>query len=474
MSKNIDQIFTANPITSNASTDLMYFGQSPYTAGDDAAMTYANFSAQFLLNAANSVTTTNITNGAVTYAKIQNITAGTLLGSISASPAAPGEVTIGTGLTLSSGVLAIETLPNLTLLGNDSGITGAPGPITIGAGLSLSGSALSATASGTVSTGTAGDLAYYAASGTAVGPLASTDNAVLVTSATGVASLAVPAQGLVVASSVLTVGGANNIPFNTNKGIQDNNGNMLLQFTVQPAAVNFWNLQNAATGNSVIFQTEGTDTNVNAIFAAKGTGNITFFCNGSSGNELVSFLGSTNPVNFFIFTASATTVSPVAGVSGTDANIIYTINGKGTGGVALEGTTAGDNAIAGYVGEFISSVIAAASATSLTTATAKNITSISLTAGDWDVEGNVDFPGITVGATNLSGWISLASATLPDSSLYASLNTGTPIFGSPSGFCVPKIRVSITSTTTVFLSARATFASGAATACGGIFARRIR
>lgn len=48
MSKNIDQIYIANPITSNAATDLMYFGQSPYGVGDDAAMTYANFSAQFL------------------------------------------------------------------------------------------------------------------------------------------------------------------------------------------------------------------------------------------------------------------------------------------------------------------------------------------------------------------------------------------------------------------------------------------
>ena len=48
MSKNIDQVYIANPITSNTSTDLMYFGQSPYTTGDDAAMTYANFSAQFV------------------------------------------------------------------------------------------------------------------------------------------------------------------------------------------------------------------------------------------------------------------------------------------------------------------------------------------------------------------------------------------------------------------------------------------
>jgi hypothetical protein len=47
MSKNIDQIYATNPITSNASTDLMYFGQSPYGPGDDAAMTYSNFNAQF-------------------------------------------------------------------------------------------------------------------------------------------------------------------------------------------------------------------------------------------------------------------------------------------------------------------------------------------------------------------------------------------------------------------------------------------
>lgn len=47
MSKNINQVYVANPITSNASTDLMYFGQSPYGAGNDAAMTYSNFAAQF-------------------------------------------------------------------------------------------------------------------------------------------------------------------------------------------------------------------------------------------------------------------------------------------------------------------------------------------------------------------------------------------------------------------------------------------
>ena len=44
---NIYQVYQANPITSNASTDLIYCGQSPYGISNDAAITFANFSAQF-------------------------------------------------------------------------------------------------------------------------------------------------------------------------------------------------------------------------------------------------------------------------------------------------------------------------------------------------------------------------------------------------------------------------------------------
>lgn len=47
MSANIHEIYVANPITTNASTDLMYFGQSPYGNGDDAAMLFSDFQAQF-------------------------------------------------------------------------------------------------------------------------------------------------------------------------------------------------------------------------------------------------------------------------------------------------------------------------------------------------------------------------------------------------------------------------------------------
>lgn len=47
MSKNIQQVYTDNPITTNQSTDLMYFGRSPYGTNDDCAMTFQNFAAQF-------------------------------------------------------------------------------------------------------------------------------------------------------------------------------------------------------------------------------------------------------------------------------------------------------------------------------------------------------------------------------------------------------------------------------------------
>lgn len=44
MSKNIDQIFIANPASSMQTSDLLYLGRSPYGATDDFAITFANFS----------------------------------------------------------------------------------------------------------------------------------------------------------------------------------------------------------------------------------------------------------------------------------------------------------------------------------------------------------------------------------------------------------------------------------------------
>lgn len=143
-----------------------------------------------------------------------------------------------------------------------------------------------------------------------------------------------------------------------------------------------------------------------------------------------------------------------------------------TGGIV--GTATNDSAGAGYVGEFISSVIASGSATAVAINTPVNLTSISLTAGDWDVWGNFSFVSSGTGSTNFAGWLSSTSATLPDASIYMSIASAGGAILTNSGFVVPQQRFSLAGTTTIYISVYNTAASGSGAACGGIYARRVR
>ena len=140
------------------------------------------------------------------------------------------------------------------------------------------------------------------------------------------------------------------------------------------------------------------------------------------------------------------------------------------------GTSTSDNATAGNVGELIESSIASGSAVSMTTATPANITSISLTAGDWDVWGNVwiTLNGGTT-TTQLIGAINTTSATLPTApgaGAYTQLNTGT--VGQPWGWPAGQRRISISGTTTVYLVGQASFSGSTLSMYGYIGARRVR
>jgi hypothetical protein len=140
------------------------------------------------------------------------------------------------------------------------------------------------------------------------------------------------------------------------------------------------------------------------------------------------------------------------------------------------GTSTSDNATAGNIGELIESSIASGSAVSMTTATPANITSISLTAGDWDVWGNVwiTLNGGTT-TTQLVGAINTTSATLPTApgaGAYTQLNTGT--VGQPWGWPAGQRRISISGTTTVYLVGQASFSGSTLSMYGYIGARRVR
>jgi len=155
-----------------------------------------------------------------------------------------------------------------------------------------------------------------------------------------------------------------------------------------------------------------------------------------------------------------------------------TLTNKTLTNPAISGTTTNDSAAAGNVGEFVTASLASGSAISLTNGTSANITSISLTAGDWDVRGVLGLQG---GATTVvilqQCCITTTSATLdisPDKAAIVFSNN-TP-FGSTGRILLsaPVTRISLSGTTTVYLVANCNFTTSTLTGYGTISARRVR
>jgi len=148
---------------------------------------------------------------------------------------------------------------------------------------------------------------------------------------------------------------------------------------------------------------------------------------------------------------------------------------------SIVGVTTNSNAAAGSVGEYISSSVLVASKVSLTSTVGANVTSISLTAGDWDICGNVVFEAAatTLINTAFSG-INATSATIPaaggenDVGGIYSTGAGTLGAGVSPVVSVGSTRKSLASTTTIYLVASATFTTSTCAAYGFIGARRVR
>jgi hypothetical protein len=112
----------------------------------------------------------------------------------------------------------------------------------------------------------------------------------------------------------------------------------------------------------------------------------------------------------------------------------------------LQGVTSGANGSAGTVGQCIP---ATSSAIGMTNGSVTNIISVSLTAGDWFVNGSAQFATGGVISLALLG-INTTSATLPAIPLRAG-STATLNAGADSEIVAPMQRLNITTTTTVYL-----------------------
>jgi hypothetical protein len=144
----------------------------------------------------------------------------------------------------------------------------------------------------------------------------------------------------------------------------------------------------------------------------------------------------------------------------------------------LRGTTTNDNAGAGQVGEYVTASVAYTSPVTCPSAgTAINVTSVSLTAGDWDVSGAVWFGGSSANVTSVSGWVNTASAAPPAQGLpgyFVQQFQTSAYMIMPAQFTVGTVRLSLAATTTVYLGAIAASSSGSVAAAGTIRARRVR
>ena len=102
------------------------------------------------------------------------------------------------------------------------------------------------------------------------------------------------------------------------------------------SAVNQLNISGSTTGAPIIISAQGSDTNVNLAYAPKGTGRHTFYSN--SGIQFV--VGNTaSSVNYAQTDGAATGAAPTISAQGSDANIGLVLSSKGTGVVALGGST---------------------------------------------------------------------------------------------------------------------------------------
>jgi hypothetical protein len=107
-------------------------------------------------------------------------------------------------------------------------------------------------------------------------------------------------------------------------------GNQSLQVNNVASAVNYAQIVGAVTGGSPTISALGTDTNISLGVTVKGTGNI----NLSNGNGLqvqVNDSGGT-AVNYFSFGGSVTNSAPAMVMKGSDANVGASLTTKGTGG----------------------------------------------------------------------------------------------------------------------------------------------
>ncbi len=378
---------------------------------------------------------------------------------------------------LATGILKNTTstgAPSIAVAGTDYVAPAGAGSVS---GLTLRGAVYAASANTLASTAalTNGQFLIGSTSASPVaGTLAGTANEITITNGAGTIAASLPSALTFTGKSV--TGGA--FAATTLDGPVG---------SVTPAAGSFTVLNTTGTisenaTNPVIQAVSGVAGNAAKFFASDGTNTAQFALSGGVGfvdfPATLSFrdTGAANATRAIITSTGLN--STVIGATTPAAASVTTLSATGlvTPNAGIKGITGGTDASAGNVGEYIPGSRLIASAVSITSGASLNIISISLTAGDWDVGGVVQFnpAGSTVMGLKIAA-INTITGTLPNTDFFQdSRDASTSITGARHFQVTPTVRISISTTTTVYLVAYCEFTVSTLTGSGSIWARRVQ
>lgn len=276
---------------------------------------------------------------------------------------------------------------------------------------------------------------------------------------------------LLFSGSVLETGaGSGDVTWSTNS----------FSTAISAGAVTYGKMQNVSAsrllGNPTGSPASPSEISLGATLAFSGTFVVTGAGTGDATWNSNSFATSVVKVNGVSYPPSPSN-NTVPVVISSNVVVYQQISGSQVSSIPsnkITGTTTNDNAPAGDIGEYVTATQGVAQ--SLTSGSVLNLTSISLTGGDWDVSGMIGIqPAGTTNEVLIFGVISLANNNLTSvESAAGPVVYGWAETGINQYLPVPVNRVSLSGTTTIFLNVQAIFSVSTCTATGFIRARRMR
>lgn len=405
-----------------------------------------------------------------------------------------GSYTFSTGLTNTSGTITINASQSISTLSNLTGngfvkTSGGTGALSIdattylsttGSGSSLTGllwSQIGSTPTTAAGYGIANGAAIDTLGGKSLsgtGALVCVTSPTLVTPALGAAT-ATSLNGLTITSStgVLTITNGKTSTFSNTLTIAGTDGSTLNVGTGGTLGTAAYTASSAYQtpltfgGTTGLTNTAGT-VSVNTVQFIQKLSNLT-----TNGNVKTSSGDGTISVDTTAYVPQTTTVNGHA----LSSNVTVTASDLSPISSNLISTAgAGSDNTSGVVGYYVSSTVSVGSAVSLTSGSPSTVTSISLGAGVWDVTGVVDFhQGALTTGTYFQGGVSTVTNSIGSQDQYSSSPMALAAgIGVDVGLNCPVTRLSVSGTTTVYLTCQAGFSTSTLSAYGTIRARLVK